>query len=285
MFFGTTTGSELHRGSSNCLMDMVTDRNEYFAADIAAAERSGTASLIAATGAVSTGMVTRAVVVGADVMSRHTAPGDLRESYEGAGAAACLIGTDPILELQDAASVNSNFPAFGRPEDERFTRALMPIDSGTTALGLLRHTKAAVQLFLKKSGASLDDFDAFVLPQAFPAQALMVAKAVGIPLPKIAASIFAGEIGDTGAASVLIGLAKVLECIGPRKRILVCSYGSNAGADVLAFQTTDSIVEYQDRVRGEVDRLIQHKIEVEYAEALRLEHKLASPNITLGAFN
>ena len=59
----------------------------------------------------------------------------------------------------------------------------------------------------------------------------------------------------------------------------------DAGADVLAFQTTDSIVEYQDRVRGEVDRLIQHKIEVEYAEALRLEHKLASPNITLGAFN
>ena len=140
VFFGTVTAPELYRGCANALMDMLTASNAYTSQDVSAAERSGIMALTNAYTYISSGLAHQALAVGSDSLCRHTAPGDLRESYEGAGAGALLISDQNVIaEIFKVSSCNSNFPEFGRPEDERYIRGLMPMDSGTTHIGMMRH--------------------------------------------------------------------------------------------------------------------------------------------------
>lgn len=84
VFFVTVTAPELYRGRANALMDMLTASNAYTSQDVSAAERSGIMALTNAYAYISSGLAHQALAVGSDSLCRHTAPGDLRESYEGA---------------------------------------------------------------------------------------------------------------------------------------------------------------------------------------------------------
>ncbi|MCM1635766.1 MULTISPECIES: hypothetical protein [Latilactobacillus] len=286
MFLGTVTSSELYRGSSNTVMEMLTDNNQYFSTDVAMAERSGTVALIQGFANVKAGLCKSVLSIGADALCRYTAPGDLRESYTGAGAACALVDSNNIVaEIEGVTNFNTNFPEIGRPEDERFIRELMPMDSGVQKISIIDHVKTAVQLYLNKYNCALSDFDFVLLPQQYPGQTFQLAKIFGIPNEKIEDAIFSSETGDTGSAAPLIALEKVLESAQPNKRILLCSYGHNAGVDVIGLKTTNLIKDYQKRVKQTVTKILNNQFDVGYAEAMRLEYKFVEPNVSIGTFN
>ena len=286
VFFGTVTGSELYRGCANSLMDMLSGNTWYFGQDVAAAEKSGVESLLNAYSRVVAGLSDSSLAVGADCMCRHTAPGDLRESYEGAGAAAMLVGgKDIIAEITGAYSYNTNLPEFGRPEDERFIRSLMPMDSGTLQIGILEHTKSAIEGFLNKYGSKLDDYDYIVPPQSYPGEVYQIARFLGFRREKIMDSLFSDKTGDIGSASSLVALAKVIECSKPGEKILLCTYGHNAGSEVVSLKVTDEILRYRNNLQNPIKDCLERRREVSYFEALKYEYKLVAPNISFGAFN
>ncbi len=76
---------------------------DAFCADVQFAGKSGTSALQIAYALVASGMVGNALAVGADTINRNTAPGDLTESYAGAGAAALLLGTENVIAHFDAS--------------------------------------------------------------------------------------------------------------------------------------------------------------------------------------
>ena len=83
----------------------------------------------------------------------------------------------------------------------------------------------------------------------------------------------------------MIGLAKVLEKAKPKEKILLCSYGHGAGASAIALEVTERIVDYranlQSIVQDEIDKEI---IVLNYADAMKYEHKLIQPNVALSTF-
>jgi len=59
------------------------------------------------------------------------------------------------------------------------------------------------------------------------------------------------EIGNPYSASSLIGLCKVLDEAKANKKILLASYGSGAGSDVISLTTTSWIVKGRKKARSE----------------------------------
>ena len=85
-------------------------------------------------------------------------------------------------------------------------------------------------------------------------------------------SIFADRIGNTGSASVLIGLAKVLEQAKAGDKILLVSYGFGAGADAIVLTVT----ELAEKLRGNaktVEEQLAYKTMVDYKTAMKYEYK------------
>lgn len=286
VFFGTVTAPELYRGCANALMDMLTASNAYTSQDVSAAERSGIMALTNAYAYISSGLAHQALAVGSDSLCRHTAPGDLRESYEGAGAGALLISDQNVIaEIFKVSSCNSNFPEFDRPEDERYIRGLMPMDSGTTHIGMMRHITTALQRFMAEQAMTVNDFNYVILPQEHVGQSLQLARHLHIDKERILPTLFASTTGDLGSAGPLIALAKVLEICEPGSNILLCAYGHNAGADVLGLTATEHVTEYQRNLVSTVTGILDETINVKYPIALKNEYKLSSPNITIGTFN
>lgn len=287
VYFGTVTASDLFRGGSNLLMESLTGNKNYFSSDISSGENSGLAALIMGYASTSAGLHESTLAIGSDVLCRHTAPGDLREAYMGAGASAVIIGQkDTIATIEGVTSFNSNFPEIGRTEDERFIRELMPMDAGLLKVGVYDHLQHAIHAYCKKYKKSLEDFDYIILPQQYPGETKALAKMLNVEQKKIDSSIFSSNIGDTGSAASLIALQKVLEISKPNQSILVCGYAHNSGADVVGLKVTENIIDYQKNINKSVSAMTTElTIDVGYAEAMRLEYKFVGPNISIGTFN
>lgn len=285
VLFGTVTASELYRSSSNILMDMLSSRRNYISSDISAAERSGVEAMVTGYSYIGSGLCTAALAIGSDVMNRHTAPGDLRESYEGAGAGAIILGNQKLIATIDhVASNNSPFPQFGRPEDERFIRALTPMNDDMLKVGLYDHLQGALKVYFEQTNSHFSDYDFVILPQQYPGEVRSLAQKLNLNNEQINDSIFSEECGDTGSASSIIALEKVLEKSKFGNKILLCSYGNNSGADVVGLTVTKNIVKYQEKLQKDISSTTKNTMPISYAESLKLEYKLIQPNVTIGTF-
>lgn len=286
VYLGTTTSPDLFVANSTVVMDMLSSKGNYLNGDIQASEKSGTAALINAFAVVNSGLAKNALVIGADVLSRHIAPGELREPYIGSGAGAVLIGSDNVIaEIQCVASYNTNFPEQCRTEDERFLRLLAPLGRNLVKEGMLKHCCNSVKSLLAKSGMKICDFSYGVFQQFTGNSALLVGDAIGMEKEKILPSIFAGQTGDTGSASPFIGLSRILEIAKPGDNILLCSYGHGTGSDAISLSVTNEVTQYQQELKNLLSsELNENLIKVTYEEAMKYEYKYIQPNVALSAY-
>lgn len=287
IFFGTITSPELFRGCSNLLMESLTDKCNYLSSDVASAESSGLVSLIMSYSSVKSGVSDYSLSVGSDTLCRNTAPGDLRESYEGAGSSSILVGKKNIIaEIISSKSCNSNFPEIGRTEDERFIRELMPMNSEINKLGLFKHTLYAIKSYCSNNRIDINEFNYVILPQQYPGQTKSIAKYLKLNKDKVVDSIFSDYTGDVGSAAPFIALQNVLNKANPNEYILVCSYGHNSGANVVGLKTTEYLLEYRNNIKHSIEELLSKNYKyVSYSDAMRIEYKLVGPNISIGTFN
>ncbi|WP_046158193.1 hydroxymethylglutaryl-CoA synthase [Chromobacterium vaccinii] len=284
LYLGTCTNPYESRASAAVILEMLGQGYDLYCADIQFAGKSGTSALQIGQALVSAGMAEHALIVAADAIGRHTAPGDLTESYAGAGAAALVLGSGKVIAEIDAtfscaADVADNI----RPQGERYIRSGMGLGSDKNGIGLEEQTRRAVRGLLDKLKASPSDFDYAVFQQNVAATPRSLGRQLGFAAEQVEAALFAGSVGDTGSASPLLGLIQALDQAKPGQRILLASYGFGAGSDAVALTVTDEIVEHQRRAKPLAAQLAA-KRHIDYGTAIKYEFKYLRPDYALTAY-
>ncbi len=185
--------------------------------------RAGTRGIVAAADALAGG-ISRALVVAADA-PRGEPDGEI-DHAAGAGAAAFVLEADGPARIVDVAEHASPYPG---------SRFRGTGESTTDGLGVTRYDRRA---FRETVGAAVDGLS--VDPDAVAIQApdgklpYRAAGDLGVDAETIASVATVHELGDLGAASVPVTLARALA--DGHGSILAVAYGSGAGADALVVE-------------------------------------------------
>jgi len=230
-----------------------------------ASTRAGTRALRAAVDAAPD----RGLVVAADCPRGE--PADDRDHAAGAGAVALLVGAGGPASVTDAAEYADPTPGtrFRRRGSER-----------VEGLDVTSYDRAA---FARTVGGAVDGLetdpgtaDAAAVQSPDGTLPYRATDALGVDAGTIAATATVDDLGDTGAASPLLGLARALEA--GHGRILVVGYGSGGGADALVVETDRDVAAEGDgdSTGGAVptDLALDGERTVSYAEYLRLRGEI-----------
>jgi hydroxymethylglutaryl-CoA synthase len=194
-----------------------------------ASTRAGTRALVAGLDA---GYEGAGLVVAADCP--RSEPGDDHEHAAGAGAAAFLLEPGAPAEVTARSEYAAPYPG------TRFRRA------GSDSVEGLDVTSYDRGAFSEALGGAVDGLDADTDEvDAAAVQApdggipYRAAGALGVDAETVGTCATVGELGDTGAASVPLSLARALA--DGHDRILAASFGSGAGADALVVETRGTV--------------------------------------------
>jgi hydroxymethylglutaryl-CoA synthase len=281
LFLGSGTSPYATKAAATVLQDTLGLPANVLTADIQAAEKSGSTALLLAASLVEAGGVDYALVVAADTMNRHTAPGMVLEYVASAGAVAFLVGreeAEQIAKLESWASHSWDQNDYFRVEGERYIQPGAGFVGWVSNWGLLDHVVPATQAFFESSGLEPQAFEKFAVPQKTGIRPLMTMGKAGLDMMQVLPYVLVSQIGDCGAASVPLTLAHILDWADAGERIGVIDYGSRAGCDVWSLVTTP-MLEARRPESGTVMELLDDKVMVDYATMLKYEHKmLRSPH-------
>jgi len=153
-------------------------------------------------------------------------PEDALEHAAGAGAAAFVVEPDGPLTVTSVGRSSSPYPG---------TRFRQTGSDTVQSLSINTYERTAFTEVLAEAIDQIDydpsTVDAAVVQAADGAMPYRAAGVLGVENVTINAGTTVGEIGDTGAAGPLLGLAKALD--GGSSTILAAGYGSGARAIVL----------------------------------------------------
>ncbi|OHX14410.1 hydroxymethylglutaryl-CoA synthase [Chromobacterium sphagni] len=284
LHLGTCTNPYDSRSSAAIILEMLGQGYDMYCADVQFSGKSGTSALQISQALVASGMAGHALAIAADAINRHTAPGDLTESYAGAGAAAMLVGSENLIaEIDGTFSCAADIADNIRPQGERYIRSGMGLGSDKNSIGLEDQTRRAAEGLMGKLKTSASDFDYVVFQQNVVSTPRSLGKLLGFTAEQLEPALFADTIGDTGAASPLLGLIQVLDQAKPGDRILLVSYGFGAGSDAIALTVTDNIAAHQQRATTLKTQLGQKQY-VDYGTAIKYEFKYLRPDYALTAY-
>lgn len=270
-------GSESHpyavKPTGTILAEALGTGPELTMADFEFACKAGTAAIQACMGLAMSHMVDLGLAVGAD--TSQGAPGDALEYSASAGAAAFLIGcaeTEHVATIHHTASFTTDTPDFWRREGQRYPSHG---ERFTGKPAFFKHVIAATERLLKRVGRGPDDYDHVVFHQPNGKFPRNVAKMLGFTEEQFETGLLAPRIGNTYSAASLLGLCAVLDVAKPEDRVLVCSYGSGAGADAFDLEVTPAIKKF-DR-SGAVESMIEDRVLLDYAHYAKYRGKIAAP--------
>lgn len=267
-------GSESHpyavKPTSTIVAQAIGAVPEAQAADWEFACKAGTEAMQAAIGMVGSGMMDYALAIGSDTAQGR--PGDALEYTAGAGSAAYLLGPkeESLAYFEASYSYVTDTPDFFRRPYQHYPQ------HGSRFTGepaYFKHLLTAARTLMDAMGYTAQDFAAAVFHQpnaAFPQRA---AKQLGFTREQVQAGLLVSEVGNTYAASSMLGLTAVLDVANPGDRVLLVSYGSGAGSDAFSLVVTDKIVERRDKAPRTRDYVARRK-EIDYALYVRYRKKL-----------
>jgi len=188
------------------------------------------------------------------------APDEERDHVAGAGAAAFVVREDAPAKVVDRGQWAA--PAPGVRYRGRGETAVDGLD--VTAYDRARFREAlsgaTAELDLERTAHfDLDGVHAAAIQAPDGSLPYRAADAVGVDTEAVAACATVDELGDTGAASGPLSLARALQA--GDAHLLAAAYGSGAGADVLALDAHGDVPTDLALAGGET---------VSYAEYLRL---------------
>jgi hydroxymethylglutaryl-CoA synthase len=232
--------------------------------------KAGTEAFQAAIGFVGSGMAHYALAIGADTAQAR--PGDALEYTASAGGAAYLIGPaqEVLAVFEGSLSYVTDTPDFWRRAYQRY-----PSHGGrfTGEPAYFKHITAAAQGLLEALGRKPSDYTYAVFHQPNAKFPQTVGKQLGFTPEQLKPGLLANEIGNTYAASSLVGLTAILDVANPGERVLLTSYGSGAGSDAISLRVTEAIVEGQQRARKTRD-YVARRVEIDYGTYVRFTRML-----------
>lgn len=206
--------------------------------------RAGTRALAAALDAETTGLV-----VASDCPRGE--PDSPEEHAAGAGAAAFVVGPDAPLRVEERAEYTAPYPGTRfRPTGEDEVRGLDITSYDRQAF------REAVTGAVDRLDGNLEGLDAAALQSPDGKLPYRVTGALGVSSEQAQLGTTVHDLGDTGAASVPLGVASAVA--DGAEDVLAVAFGSGAGADAVRLQGTAPAVLALD---GEEELL--------YAEYLR----------------
>jgi hydroxymethylglutaryl-CoA synthase len=212
LFLGSGTSPYATKAAATVLQDTLGLPANVLASDIQCAEKSGSTALLLAAALVEAGQVDYALVVAADTMNRHTAPGMVLEYVASAGAVAFLLGQENLIaQLESWQSHSWDQNDYFRIEGERYIQAGAGFYGWVANWGLLDHVVPATQAFFEATGLGPDDFAKFAVPQKTGLRPLMTMGKAGLDMMQVLPYVLMPQIGDCGAASVPLSVAHILE--------------------------------------------------------------------------
>lgn len=185
----------------------------------------------------------------------------------GSGAAAVVLTTDGDGAVDAHSTATRSYPG---------TRyRLASDDEGSRGLGITQYDREAYTETLRVAldGISTDGLDAAALTMSDGKLPYRAAGAVGLDTETVANAETVSSLGDTGAASALLGLANA--ATGEAQHVLLAAYGS--GSTCHAFRLDVRAVPVSTALEGDVD--------VDYATAMRLRGVFSSGQPAGGGAN
>lgn len=236
LFIGSESHPYVVKPSGTVVAEALGTIPDVMVADFEFACKAGTAGVQCCLGFVKAGMIEFGMAIGAD--TAQGMPGDALEYTAGAGAAALIIGKDPLAVVEDTYSYTTDTPDFWRREGQNYPR------HGARFTGepaYFKHVTSAAKEIMTRNSMTPSDFDyaVFHMPNGkFP---LSAAKKLGFSKEQIMPGLVVTKIGNTYSASCLLGLCSVLDIAKPGDKILLVSFGSGAGSDAFILTVTDKI--------------------------------------------
>ncbi|MFQ5758986.1 MAG: hydroxymethylglutaryl-CoA synthase [Candidatus Bathyarchaeia archaeon] len=262
VFLGTTTNPYLEKQGSSILASTIGAKPEAMVADFTGSARSSTQALIACLDALNSGRIDYGLVVGADMLVGP--PGDFAEYLMSSGAGALVIGQEEIIaEVEGSYSYTTEFTEKWRSASNPFPKATL--ERFARNYGYVHHVVAAGKGLMENLRKKPEDFKHAVFSQPdlrYPSKA---AREFGLSQDQIAQGMVAQFVGYTGASSLLVGLATILDKAKPKERILAVSY-ANGGSDAFSVRPLEKIEEKRQDAVGEY---LNKKKYVNYATYLR----------------
>jgi len=266
-------GSESHpyavKPSGTVVAEALGLSRNLFLADLEFACKAGTAALQNAYALVKAGEAKYGMAIGSDTAQGR--PGDALEYTAASGAAAFVVGPNPIATIEGMYSYTTDTSDFWRREGEKYPRHGHRF---TGEPAYFAHVGNAARGLMEKLGLKPADFDlvVFHMPNAkFPVRAY---KQFGFEKEKWLPGLVVTHIGNTYSGSSILGLCGLLDVAKPGQRILLTSYGSGAGGDALSFVVTDRIDAARNRA-ALVQDMIGKKQYIDYGTYVKLRGKLS----------
>ncbi|PIN96326.1 hydroxymethylglutaryl-CoA synthase, partial [Candidatus Micrarchaeota archaeon CG10_big_fil_rev_8_21_14_0_10_60_32] len=268
LFAGSESKPYAVKPTASIVADAIGASPDLTAADLEFACKAGTVGMQACMAMVASGMVDYGLAIGSDTAQGR--PADALEFSSGSGAAAFLIGKNPIVELIDTFSFTTDTPDFWRRQHAEF-----PQHAGrfTGEPAYFKHVLSAAKGLFEKTGTTAKDYDFAVFHQPNGKFPLRAGEMLGFEKEKIKQGLITPFIGNTYSAASMIGLASVLDVVKPGQKIFVVSYGSGAGSDALAFEAKKGI-EAARQPEAVFDLIGRDKVYVDYAVYAKHRRKL-----------
>jgi hydroxymethylglutaryl-CoA synthase len=269
-------GSESHpyavKPSGTIVGEAIGATPDCHCADFEFACKAGSEGMFVAYGLVKAGLMKYALGIGAD--TSQGAPGDALEYSAAAGAAAFIMGADDsqmLATIDETYSFMTDTPDFWRREYQFY-----PSHGGrfTGEPAYFRTVTGAVKGILDKSGMKPEDFQYAIFHQPNGKFPKKVGKMLGFPFEKVDVGRLVPTLGNTYSGSSPLGLTAVLDVAKPGDRVLMCSYGSGAGADAFILTVQERIHEVRD-LAPKTSWLVDENIQfVDYGEYAKMRRKI-----------
>ncbi|MBI2641623.1 hydroxymethylglutaryl-CoA synthase [Candidatus Roizmanbacteria bacterium] len=266
IFFGSETPPYVVNPASTILGEFLGVDHNYLAYDTQFACKAATGAMISALSLVETNFTKYALVVASD--KANAKPHDLLEYTAASASVSLLLGkNNVILEVIDKASYSSDTPDFWRREGIRY-----PSHGGrfTGKPSYFHHIQQVSRILLKKNRLEPEDFAhaVFHMPNGkFPVE---IARTLGFKEKQIEKSLIVKYLGNSYAASALMGLVSVLEVAKKGDLIFFASYGSGAGSDGFIFKVTEHLA----KKKRPFNNFLQDKNYITYPTYLKFMHMI-----------
>lgn len=268
LFVGSESHPYVVKPSGTVVAEALDLPKALMLADLEFACKAGTAGIQMCYSFVKAGEVKYGIAIGSD--TAQSRPGDALEYTAASGAAAFVIGRNPLAVIEGFYSYTTDTSDFWRREGREF-----PSHGGrfTGEPAYFKHVISATRGLMEKLALRVEDFDyaVFHMPNAkFPIRA---AKILGFEKEKYLPGLIVTKIGNTYSASSLLGLCGVLDIAAPGQRILLTSYGSGAGSDSFSIIVTDEILQRRELAK-KTGWYVNRKEYIDYGTYVRLRGKL-----------